>query len=586
MAIEQLTTIEGMNAVAEEGEKTIQTLYNALSSVTGTGSEIDRIINRLQLYVDALKEEEFNLLDKFGIKCSSIEDGQAILQNKFNNFYNRSGLSNFIGRQLEKTILDDYAVGVKTKNAEISRFVKNVIVPEVKAATINVGEEELRTKAAQILNDILNGMVITITPNGTSTNFKKTVSSKKAVGEDGFISANKLTTAQKERIMYILKHSNNQYIKDLVPTVDYVVRGNSITTYINFNWYDITKGLKASDAKKMYKEDSAELGKKNEQIIALIMHYIEPQYNSIIYPYLRQMVNTNPYLFFVGDNVKDITGLLGEMSAIIAISELLDPKYKNKIVQWVAQHKVNNKQLSIDILLKDIAGIQVKNTSIDITKVPEITIQFAEGDSLLSRLEKYYGVNFTDLEPIFESDAFNVPAIQKGRGGYQEVDIDFGFPKQGSKGIPSDWDELRSAFELMDTVINQAKDFLTMFSPDFLYMSGGTEFQNQLANLSGWLEGGINKVGITQANTLYIVAGRPNFASSMLKDIMDNIQKLQNIQQQAENTKRLFDISSSLGSYMEGNKSIPYNYVAYMNKKGGSISRKVKLTSSYTFSNK
>ena len=585
MAIEQLTTIEGMNAVAEEGKKTIQTLYNALSSVTGTGSEIDRIINRLQQYVDALEREEKELLDKFGIKANSIEDGQAILQNKFNNFYNRSGLSNFIGKQLEKTILDDYAVGINTKNAEISRFIKNVVVPEVAAVTAKVGEEEAREKAAQVLNDILNGMVITVTPSGSTTNFKKTVSSKKAVGEDGFISANKLTTAQKQRVMYILKHSNNPDIKNLVPTVDYSVHGNSIVTHINFNWYDITGGLKASDAKRLFKENSAELGKKNEQIIALILHHVDSKYTAVIYPYLRQMVNTNPYLFFVGDNTKDITGLLGEMSAIVAISELLDPKYKNKIVQWVAQHKVNNKQLSIDILLKDIAGIQVKNTSIDITRVPEINIQFAEGDSLLLRLEKYYGINFTDLEPVFESDAFNVPAIQKGKGGYQEVSIDFGFP-HGTKGIPSDWEKLREAFNLMDTVINQAKDFLTMFSPDFLYMSGGTDFQNQLANLSGWLEGGINAAGITQANTLYIVAGRPNFASSMLKAIMDNIQKLQDIQQQAENTKRLFDISSSLGSYMEGKKSVPYNYVAYMNGKGGNISRKVKLTSSYLFSSK
>ena len=209
-----------------------------------------------------------------------------------------------------------------------------------------------------------------------------------------------------------------------------------------------------------------------------------------------------------------------------------------------------------------------------------VRIDFADASaySILNKLEAAYGLNFKDLEIIFESEVFNVPAAASGRGGkLREVGIDFNFTKGGP---PEDWDEFVNAYQTMQTVIFDTKQFMSAFAPDFLYMSGGNDFENQLANLSNALEGGVNSVGFARANTLYLVAGVPFFASTMLKTIQSNLQKLESL----KNKARTFDIKSSLGTYLEGGKKVPYNYVAYKSGKGGDASKRhVRLTSSYGF---
>jgi hypothetical protein len=74
----------------------------------------------------------------------------------------------------------------------------------------------------------------------------------------------------------------------------------------------------------------------------------------------------------------------------------------------------------------------------------------------------------------------------------------------------------------------------------------------------------------------------PFFASSMLEEIIKDISDLKYLQNEAAH----FSIRSSLGMIGEGDNKVPYDYVAYRGNKTGGLSRKVKLTSSYTFSNK
>lgn len=573
MAISNLTTVDGLRQSAETGQQIMDALFQALQQATGTSQNVDSIIFRLKSYIEALKDEEMNLLDKFNISCSNVEEGQRQLQKKFADFYSASGLINFTGAELEQLILDDYRTGVLTRNAELSRYVKEVIKPQMLEIAAEVGGETLRETVAAELNGVINNMIVEVRESGATTKFGRKVSSQKPVTEAGKILVSRLTDAQRERIEFLMKR--NKQLEPFVPVISSKVHNNVVELNVNFNWYDITGGNKESYAKQL---DPKELNKKNEQISSLIISKVNAHYSDLVRSYLNRMLSANPYMYFVGGNVNQITGLLGEMSALIAISELLGDRYKNKIIQWVAQNKVNAKELSIDILLKNIAGIQVKNTAKDIDKVPELRIDFAQGDAneIFNKLEKEYGIDFSQMEEIFESEAFNVPSAKKGRKSIR-VDIGFGF---GHGAEPDDWGEFVEAYNLMQTVIGQAQDFMTAFAPDFLYMSGGTDFQNQLANLDGFLAGGINGVGITRANTLYIVAGIPIFASSMLSDLINNLSQLQELQ----NKSRTFSIQSSLSTVVKKGESVPYDYVTYINSGRSNVAEtRMRLTSSYGF---
>ena len=87
MALENLTTIEGIEEAAAEGDLTIQSLYAALQKATGLSADTKGVLDRLKLYISALEDEEKNLLEKFDIHCSDIQQGERELQKKFNYFF-------------------------------------------------------------------------------------------------------------------------------------------------------------------------------------------------------------------------------------------------------------------------------------------------------------------------------------------------------------------------------------------------------------------------------------------------------------------------------------------------------------------
>ena len=176
--------------------------------------------------------------------------------------------------------------------------------------------------------------------------------------------------------------------------------------------------------------------------------------------------------------------------------------------------------------------------------------------------------DFEDLETVFESEAFNVPAKKRGT---RWVETTLGTSYSGYHK----WDVFVEAYTLMQQVILSAHQFLAAFAPDFLYMAGGSEFSSQLANLDAATQ------EMYGGNYLYLVNGVPRLASSLLKNIIIDIKNLTYLQNQST----YFSLSASLGTIMEGKNKVPYNYVSYMNTNQNTLSRKVKLTSSYAFEN-
>lgn len=567
MSLEQLTTVEGMRQAAMTGKEIIQKLMQELTKATGTSDMVDACIQRLQNYIDAVSAQERILLNKFGVK------DEAELQEAFRNFYNQSGLIKFTGNDLNRFILEDYRLGADKELKLINDFLNRRVKPEMEKIIKDIAEPDLEKYAKTVFNDVLNGMVVNITERGGDVSFKGTVSSGKPVianNKDFSLLASKLTDAQRARIIKIIQEEER--LANSTVSAEASTKGNIISTTIHIDWYSITEGRTAKWASKNL--TSAQIQEKNMKIKQFILQHINGNYQSIVSNYIDMMLGPklDNTMFFVGQNLNDITGILGEISAVVAVASLLKGVNKNEILQWVASNKVNGKQLSIDIILKGIGGIQVKNTSRDIDRIPEIDIHFAEGDAsdILGKLEQYTGYQMTDLETIFESESFNVPATLQG-GKFVETSLGAVFYHGYD---PKDWDDFVEAYWLMDDVIQQVHQFMTAFAPDFLYMSGGWKFQNQLATLYQTLD-----VFGTGGNIMYIVAGRPQLMSTSLKIIQDDLRKLLYLQNKNTN----FTLSTAL-TYLEGDKHVSYNFVDYKNQQDGVLKNaSARLRSSMTF---
>ena len=552
MALQQLTTIAGMEEAAMTGKEIINDLTADLAKATGTSNMVDACIKRLQMYIDAVQAQEETLLKKFGVSS------EAELQAAFENFYHKSGLIHLTGADLDRLILEDYRSGLDKELKEINDFLRRRIFPAMEEVTIPIAADGFADYIRQLFNMTLNGLVVEVSEKGGRLNYNRKVSSGRAVttnGKDQFsLMASKLTRAQKDRILDLIKEEKRLTKQGV--SIGSQVNGNTISTTatVNLNWYDITKGKTADWATKNL--SSTQIKNRNMKIKNLIIRQVNGKYQPIVSKYIDMMLGPklDSTMFFVGRNVNDITGILGEISAVVAVSELLKGVNQNEIVQWVATNKVNGKQLSVDIILKNLGGIQVKNTSKDINNIPEIDIHFAEGDvhDILTKLEKYTGFNLTDLQTIFESEAFNVPAKAKGKKWVQ-TSINTAFFHGYN---PKDWDDFITAYWIMDDVIQLVHQFFTAFAPDFLYMSGGYKFQNQLATL----EQALDTYGM-RGNILYIVAGKPQLMSSSLKVIQEDLKDLLYVQDQSAH----FSLSSTI-TYLENSKQVSYNFVDYKNQ--------------------
>ena len=308
-----------------------------------------------------------------------------------------------------------------------------------------------------------------------------------------------------------------------------------------------------------------------------IKHMISSQTNipNIVNNYIDKMLSKDAdskYMFFVGKNSNAITGILGEISAVVAICSLLKNVNPDEVMTWVANHKINNtKKLSIDILLKNIGNIQVKNTTKDLTTIPEISVDFAKGnvDYILSKIEQGYNIDTDILRSVIESESFNVPAKYYSPSPFYHVTtIDTTFKKKA----PRDWGQFVDAYNLMTEVIGRTHTFLTSFAPDFLYMASPIDFKHQLAALDYSLDGFIG-----QGIHLYLVGGIPYLASEQLKIIQQDLDNLKT----AKDAEQHFKVRTVFGTIFRDGEKVPYDYVAYKNKIEGG--KKAKLTSSYIF---
>ena len=576
MALANLTTSEGYLEAAQEGLQAIEYCEAALRAVTGEQNIVNAVVKRLQDVVNYITQQENDILKNFNITPGPNAEQQ--LQDLFRKFYNDSGLVNFTGATLEKNFLEAYRINVKERYRDAQAYINNVLIPQIELEAVKSlrNNEEIREAVGASFNDILKDEYIQMDlGTGKVTRTRSTKAAGVDIGKKFEIKAIKilasdLTPKQLERI--------NKIIAEKKRVGDYSFRtstsGNSLAVTIESKWFDYTNnGAKRSDIQKALDNGQltgTDVSNINRSMIHLVASSVDSKYSDTIIHYMQLMLAKDPLMFFVGGNEKKITGVLNEIGAVMSISELLPNLNKNLIVDWVANKQFNKRDLSIDLIIRDLCGIQVKGSSLP-KEVPIINIDFAEGtaEHILGKLQSAYPLfDFEDLETVFESEAFNVPARLEGTR-WKEVGLNDDYFNYGP------WDIFKEAYTLMQQVISSTHHFLTAFAPDFLYMAGGPEFSSQLANLDAATQ------ELYGGNYLYMVNGIPRLASSLLQNIITDINNLTYLQNQAAN----FSLSASLGSIMQGKQKVSYNYVSYMNSNQRILNRKVKLTSSYAFQN-
>lgn len=255
------------------------------------------------------------------------------------------------------------------------------------------------------------------------------------------------------------------------------------------DWYSMTHGRKAAFtsvdealiANNRFREQfKAYIAKKATKAI--------PRLDEI----LDYVFDKNKKALFVGNNIKDITGLVGEIQALCYFSILMGGRFSlnSKTVDWVATSLSGGKQFHADLTWARKYGIQVKNSVKDVVD----SIHFYDGKldyflqqippDLLSDIEKQIIIQ------TYATYYFNVPYMYTADGGFQ----------RGPNMV------YQPTYDTLERLVGIADKLLLLLSDSLLYIGLGNAAQNE------------------KGNVLYVIGGRDLiFASEIIKEILDAI---------------------------------------------------------------
>ena len=257
--------------------------------------------------------------------------------------------------------------------------------------------------------------------------------------------------------------------------------------------------------------------KENEaavlELINRIVDLANPEAQPLIRSICEHIYHQNKNAFYIGDNPNQIIGLLGEIQATYYVAMLYGAKNNNVLqelppqITWQggAQSGANNTKPHIDVLLEDLIGIQVKNSTRDLQRISDINFRRINIQSLFNEVA---GLN-PDIKDLvtnyFGTKGFNVD---------YDVQVDENGRKTFIHGGPVDWGEPTSIYLMSKAILNSsglANDInrlLTLCIESFMYIKTAETSE---------------KVDL---NSLYILGGATLYAvSEILIKLRDAIEK-------------------------------------------------------------
>ena len=502
MAIDERNfSIEGVSEIVHAGTMALNQL-----EATDNTNNIHLSIQRIEGKIDFLKKLEEKVLSLFPAPNDRESVRAKIIE------YNNTNFNNFFGANLKQTFINEFISSAKRmKGSELKEqnLLAQYIVQELrKDLGDNVSGEELANKFNLTISAI-------VTENGT-----KVSSTRKNIisPEDGTkVLIDSLTPAMRNRLREIINILNGEGSTYKFPHLEKVglagfnTNKDSIFIRVSSEWLSNTQGLTLNEIKDKVSKDpntwNPIVTQANENIINMLCHNVSSEAAGYLKTYLTKLCKTDPFIFFIGKAATEVTGLLGEIAAVLAIKKLTG---KEVSVEWIAHHtNGDNKKVSIDVVLKGVLGINVKNTTQNFSQYEGFhNVSFVDRNpkDVLNTLLGQSDLN-ENLSDAFQTSYFNVSYIIKESRPHVV------------NGSNSNFDGLESrllAFR-QDLIT-----YLYQFAPEMLYMATN-DLEKQLLVLDEQLGRDIQGAG----NILYMVGGVPFFPSEMLTDLENDLKQLE-----------------------------------------------------------
>ena len=456
-----------------------QRVSNIKSSILElkSGDFFIEVTRKLEEQIARLEAKERQLLSKINIDgVKTLEDLNRHLAEYRKVTLNLSGpalVQAFTGVLEQKN-----AAEYDFFNAEVTSIIQNEILQNQ-----DIADHGYNWAYEQVMGYLNQGLVVT---KGIDVSFR----SKKGFTTEGIFPAN-FTAAQKKKWKKIIADrmkkkgiGNGQWDMDAF--------SSATTLTASFNWYDATKRLTQTEAKKM---PPAEIIKINKEVKRAILAQTGDK--QLMGNIIDHVLSNNQFAFFVGKNVNDITGILGEIQGLYYLSKLFGGMNATKMppnLSWRGgTYTGENSTKPHQDLLFETFGIQVKNSTKEL--VGSISFANASIETMLaktgmSEAAKNVFYNF------YGTKEFNVPYHREGTRDY----------RPGLRDTDAGAKRYSSAREDLLNCENDIEELLNLFAASFMYMDVA------------------ENITLEDANTFYLVGGTAFYAaSSILKDMLDKL---------------------------------------------------------------
>ena len=473
----------------------------AINEFTQSALNGTHVLTELAADVRALQQKEQNLLAKFG--------GINELKSRIAQF--KTDANNFAGRGLRLNFTIPYETAMDKQLQKAQKDFEIYIVNYLKE---HLAEDIFNNLNAQDLFKYLNLKDLGLSNLITVMVSEKGATIKGLNRSGGQVGGKKDNRALSE---FLLKDSSSAVVARIGKAVDKIkkdlarqgisleahteINQNRIRIYSGTKWAQLTSSggvpLSETTARKN-PEIVKNIDNINQQIINEIKAQIginahtETAFNSV----MQHMLGKNQFMFFVGKNVNQITGLIGEIMAMVLFYDLI---HEYPSIEWAAQHTgLSGTQASADIIIDAGYGIQVKNSTTDFGMIENTAQELTIGFSNVSfdRLGDMLHFNSEAIEDLYDTQQYNISYTWgNGSGTFAE----------GSN------EHFNSTDNYIDTLIKQFELLMSMYSSSLLYMD---DARNK----------GLNVYSGDIGNVLYMVNLVPYLASDMLQKIIGAIE--------------------------------------------------------------
>lgn len=461
-----------------------------------------QLANEKQLYfqleqqINTLNQKELELFrNHFNIDCISPQQGIQILQERINEYNQKTAaLNNLSGQNISQLVEDyqmdiegilsfykDFVMSMETKVVGILGKTEQEAMKELSREIIKLANSiNKKTKMGSAINDLVN---ITFSAKAQEGKFSSNAF-KKASSKSLFSGALKDTTQLTEKLIkniYAKRKELNRALKkqnkEEFPILNIIIK-NNYGDYVS-EYAQATGGF--ATASERTKNKKYDMIPEIDKVAALISSKIGNNF----YPEIREFLLKDPAQIYAGRNAKNITGLLGELQGYLYMTIILGREPSS--IGWVGSQQREGHQSHTDLTMvlkgegieeREI-GIQVKNSIND-----NMIIQFQDMVGLTE-----------DFKSIYYFDKFNVPYKITG-------------PKGSRKAVSGNPPTFTSTRNQIESLKEEADRVASLQAAAMMYMDVAEEF---------------SKTGQANRNILYIISGQIFDAATMLTKIRNAI---------------------------------------------------------------